>query len=221
MVDVGCGWAEFLIRTLTVDLEAKPELRGVGIDLEADSIAHGRVLAETRRVADRLTLVVGDAKESLPDEIGALICIGSGHIWGPPLEEQQPLGYRATLEALRGLLHPGLPVVYGDLIWDAAPTPEAAAGLGGRLDEFVFLPDLLDIVDGCGFAVLGAHQATLDEWDRFESGFTAGYGRWLVDHPSDHPDRAAVVDRLQEQRRRYFNGYRQILGHAFLELVAI
>lgn len=216
VVDVGCGWAELLIRVL----EANPTLRGVGIDLETESIDHGREAARTRGVSDRLNLVVGDAKEHMPEEIDAVICLGSGHIWGPPLEEQQPMSYRVTLEALRDLLRPGMPAVYGDLVWDAAPTPEAAAGLGGRLDEFVFLPDLLDIVGESGFAVVRTHQATLDEWDHFESGFTAGYVRWLLDHPTEHPDVAEVEARLNQQRHSYFRGYRNILGMAYLELVA-
>lgn len=216
VVDVGCGWAELLIRVL----EANPALAGLGVDLEAEAIDHGRGLAETRGVADRLALTVGDAKELVPDQVGGVICIGSGHIWGPPLEDNQPLGYQVTLESLRGLLEPGMPAVFGDLIWAATPTEEAAAKLGGRLDEFVFLPDLLDIVAASGFGVVRAHQANLDEWDRFESGFTAGYVSWLLDHSADHPDRGAVSARLDEQRNSYFRGYRGILGQAYLELVA-
>src|SRR5215813_6310112 len=62
VVDVGCGWAELLIQVL----ENESSLRGLGIDLNADSVAHGRALAQERGVADRLSLIAGDVKNLLP-----------------------------------------------------------------------------------------------------------------------------------------------------------
>lgn len=69
--------------------------------------------------------------------------------------------------------------------------------------------------------MLRTHQASLDEWDQFESGFTAGYARWLVEHPKEHPDAEAVRARLAAQTRAYFRGYRGTLGMAYLQLLAI
>jgi hypothetical protein len=137
------------------------------------------------------------------------------------LEAGLQFDYRAALEGMRSLLDRGGVAVMGELIWQAEPTEAAVAPLGGRLDEFVLLPELLDHVGRCGFGVARVHQATQDEWDRFESGFTAGYVRWLADNPPDHPNAAAVSERLRAMQDRYHRGYRGILGQAYLQLVAL
>lgn len=217
VVDIGCGWGELLIQVLALD----PALSAVGIDLDPDTIQHGIDRATARGVGDRLQLLVGDAKDLLPSEIGAVFSIGAGHVWGPPLEEGQPLDYRAALANIRAHVDRSDPVVFGDGIWTAPPTPAAIAPLGGRTDEFVFLPQLVDIAVDSGFEVFGIHQADLDEWDRFESGFTAGYVRWLASHPPDHPQAGVVRDRLRAMQGRYLNGYRGILGFAYLQLIAV
>ena len=75
-----------------------------------------------------------------------------------------------------------------------------AATLAGRADEYVFLPALLDIARDCGFAAVQIHQATLDEWDSFESGYAARYARWLAAHPADHPDASTVRTKAHKIR---------------------
>lgn len=132
-----------------------------------------------------------------------------------------PLDYRSALAGVRATLKTGSPAIYGEAIWTATPTPEAIAPLSGRPDEFVFLPDLLDMARDSGFAVTQVHQATLDEWDAFESGYTARYARWLASHAADHPDAPAVRTRVQAQRDAYFRGYRGILGMAYLAMFAV
>ena len=131
------------------------------------------------------------------------------------------LDYRGALGAIRAMLKTGSPVIYGEAIWTATPTPKATAPLGGRADEYVFLPDLLDIARDKGFAVMQVHQATLDEWDAFESGYTARYARWLARNPTDHPDVRSVREKLETQRDAYFRGYRGTLGMAYLAMFAI
>ena len=217
VIDVGCGWAEFLIRIL----QAAPNATGIGIDLKDSSIAHAQALARQRGVDDRITLITGDAKDHLPAASDAAVCIGASQIWGPPVEARMQLDYRSALGALRTVLRAGCPVVYGEAIWTATPTPEAVAPLAGRADEYVFLPDLLAIARDLGFAVVQVHQATLDEWDAFESGYTARYARWLAGHPADHPDASTVRAQLAAQSSAYFRGYRGVLGMAYLAMLAV
>jgi cyclopropane fatty-acyl-phospholipid synthase-like methyltransferase len=216
VTDVGCGWAELLIRIL----EAAPNATGVGIDIQEDAIAHAKALACRRGVARRMTLRVGDARKLLPGLSDAAVCIGASQIWGPPVEARMPLDYRSALGALRALLRTGGSAIYGEGIWTANPTPEAVAPLAGRTDEYVFMPELLDIARDSGFAVIQVHQATLDEWDAFESGYAARYARWLASHPVDHPDAPMVRAKLDAQRNAYFRGYRGVLGMAYLCLLA-
>ena len=217
VVDIGCGWGALLLQLL----ESHPTLNGIGIDLNETRIAHGQKMGQEKGVADRLTLTAEDAREQLPDQVDGVICIGASQIWGPTDGTLGPIPYLKALQAIRAMLSPGQPAVYGEGIWTAEPTPEAVKPLSGRTDEFLFLPDLLDVARDAGFVVMGVHQATLEEWDRFESGFTAGYARWLAEHPAEHPSAAEVHGRLLAQQNAYYRGYRGILGMAYLELLAI
>jgi cyclopropane fatty-acyl-phospholipid synthase-like methyltransferase len=216
VLDVGCGWGELLLRVL----EAAPAARGLGLDLDEESIAGARDHAGSRGLAERATFEARDAR-GVSGTYSAVTCIGASQIWGPDVSEAQPLDYSAALAALRALLPRGGRLVYGDGIWSAAPTPAATAPLSRRDDEFVRIGALVELAEGHGFAVQAAHQADLDEWDAFESGFTAGYARWLAEHDTDHPDAAEVRALAARQHAAYFGGYRGILGLAYLQLVAV
>ncbi len=216
VLDIGCGWAELLLRVLA----AAPEAVGEGVDLDAEAIAQGRSLAVVRDLVDRVDLRVDDARD-LAGGWDAVICIGASQVWGAPVEDAQPLPYAAALAALRGLVPRGGRVVYGDGIWSASPTPSAIAPLAGREDEFSTLGHVVDLAVAAGFAPMAAHQAGLDEWDVFESGYAAAYTRWLADHDPDDPDADEVRRLAERQRAAYFSGYRGVLGLGYLELVAV
>jgi hypothetical protein len=111
--------------------------------------------------------------------------------------------------------------VYGEAIWSKAPTDAAVAPLAGRMDEFIFLPQLIEIASKHGFAVVRVHEATLDEWDVFESGHQAKYALWLAEHQAEHPDAEEVRTLARRQQEAYFGGYRGILGMAYLSLLAV
>lgn len=218
VVDIGCGWAALLTQLLV----ASSDVRGLGIDLKPDGFEFALQVAQRMGVADRLELIAGDASLHRPAVAQGAICIGASQAWRAPTDVvDQPLDYAAALTGLRRMVQPGAPVVYGEAIWSAAPTAAAVAPLAGRLDEFMFLPDLIDLAWASGFAVVQVHQATLDEWDRFESGYTARYAQWLAAHGSNHPGFDEVRSRALRQRDAYFRGYRGILGMAYLALLAM
>ena len=216
VLDIGCGWAALLLRVL----EAAPDAIGEGVDLDADAIAHGQALADSRGLTDRVDLRVSDARD-LQGGWDRVICIGASQVWGAPVEELQPLPYAAALAALRGLVPRGGRVVYGDGIWSRPPTRAAIAPLAGRDDEFVTLGEVADLAVAAGFAPLAVHEASLDEWDVFESGYAAGYARWLAEHDADDPDAGEVRALAERQRAAYFSGYRGVLGLGYLELLAV
>jgi SAM-dependent methyltransferase len=216
VLDLGCGWGELLLRVL----EASPEARGRGVDQNEDAMAEGRARAARRGLADRVSFEAADARE-LSGTADAVVCIGASQIWGAHTDQPHPLDYSSALTALRRYLPRGGRLVYGEGIWSRRPTPEAIAPLAGLEDEYVDLRTLLDLAVDHGFAVVAAEEASLDEWDVFESGFTAGYAHWLVEHPADHPDAERVRELAARQRASYLGGYRGILGLAYLQLVAV
>jgi SAM-dependent methyltransferase len=220
VLDLGCGWAELLLRTIA----ASPESVGIGIDRDAKAIEHAKVLATNRGLGDWLTLTAGDASVDAPSTADAVICIGASQIWDPTFGKgpiTEPLDYHRALNAIRALVPRGGRVVYGEAIWSRTPTAEAIAPLAGRVDEYVPFADLVEIATGCGFAPIAAHEADLDEWDTFESGVSACYARWLADNDPQSPAADEVRQRAQRQRANYLHGYRGVLGMAYLELLAI
>jgi SAM-dependent methyltransferase len=217
VLDIGCGWAELLLRVAA----AAPAADGLGIDMDEAAIEHGQTLAQRRGLDDRVTLLAGDAKELAPRHAEAVICIGASQVWGPPVEDNQPLDYASALAALRSTVSRGAHVVYGEGIWSRPPTRRAAAPLSGRLDELVSLGELADLTVAQGFMPIAVHEASLDEWDEFESGFNARYASWLATHDPDDPDAGEVRALAARQRAAYFDGYRGVLGMAYFALLAV
>lgn len=215
VADVGCGWAELLLQVL----EAAPAARGVGIDLDEPAIEHGRDLAARRGLGERVELRASDVNED-PVSADAAICIGASQIWGPPVEANEPIAYESALRHLRAALPRGGRLLYGEGIWSATPTVEAAAPLSGRLDEFLTLGRLVDLAVVAGFQPVLVSEATTDEWDEFEAGFCAPAAHWLADNPDD-PECAEIAARVARQRAGYFAGYRGVLGMAYLGLLAV
>ena len=216
ILDVGCGWAALLLRAV-----AASSARGLGVDAQGTSVEHGQELAAAMNLGDRIELRVGDARVNTPSGVDAVICVGASQIWSTETGSSEPLDYEAALSALRALVSPGGRVVYGEGIWSSEPTDAAIAPLGQRLDEFVALPELVELAVRCGFASLAVAEAGLDEWDEFESGYSARYAAWLAEHGSDHPDADEVRARAARQRTAYLGGYRGILGFAYLSLLAV
>jgi hypothetical protein len=217
LLDVGCGWGELSLRVAA----AAPSAHVVGVDLDPVALDEARRRAGDRGLGDRTSYLTGDGAVTGPEQVDALVAIGASHVWAPQTEEAQPLAYAAALSGIRDRVRRGGRVVYGDGIWSRSPTPEAIAPLSGRADEFVGLADLVDVAVSHGFATVAVHEASQEEWDAFESGFTARYATWLAGHAPDHPDAAEVRTRAAKQRDAYFRGYRGVLGLAYLQLLAV
>jgi cyclopropane fatty-acyl-phospholipid synthase-like methyltransferase len=211
VLDMGCGWGELLLRVLA----SAPEARGRGVDRASAFIEQARQQALTRGLLDRARFDSMLGLEAKGRPADAVICIGASQIWGPPVEDAQPLDYAAALRALRSLVLPGGRLVYGEAIWSATPHPAATAPLAGRDDEYLTEDALREQILAAGFEVVTQDQASAQEWDEFEAGFRGRFTRWLEAHEADHPAAEQVRRQYEEQRVAYEEGYRGVLGMAY------
>src|SRR5215831_640077 len=92
VVDLGCGWGEFLLRVLA----AAPDASGTGVDTHAADLARARAAASVRHLGDRVVFVEGSAT-GYGDRADALISIGAYQAFGTIPE---------ALTALRERLRP-------------------------------------------------------------------------------------------------------------------
>jgi SAM-dependent methyltransferase len=202
VLDVGCGWAELLLRVL----DACPEATGVGVDTDGRALERGRANAAERGLTERVRFleVAGDQPDGPADLV---VCVGSSHAFGDTTQ---------ALAALRDRLRPGGTLLFGEAFWDSP----ADADLTLVPDDLTGLPALAGLVDlavGAGLRPLRTEVASLDEWDAFESGYLADWEEWLAAH-RDHPDAAGVREQADRHRGRWMRGYRGRLGFAYLTL---
>ncbi|GHH51886.1 SAM-dependent methyltransferase [Lentzea cavernae] len=212
VVDVGCGWAELLLRTL----EAAPTATGTGVDLKAADIAHAQANADARGLTARVSLQVADVGQWHPArQANAVIVNGASQVWGG-----DPLQHTATaLAKVRNLLAPGGRLLLGEGFWQQEPTEAQLAAMPVPREQYGSLADLVDLAHSHGYRLLAAEQASLDEWDVFENGHGLAWERWLQANPnSDHA--AEIRAKADAARNHRLHGWRNTLGLAYLTLQA-
>ncbi|MFE0775249.1 SAM-dependent methyltransferase [Streptomyces sp. NPDC058861] len=214
VLDIGCGWGELLLRLL----EAVPGAHGVGIDIEAEDLARGRALAEQRGLAGRATFVEESALGTDRGPVDTVLCLGAGQALCDPDLPHDPA---TALRELRRLVRPGGRVVLGEGFWERTPTGAELAGMwpGARADDHLPLGALVDLAIGAGFRPAWIETASAEEWEEFESGYRHDTEVWLAANPG-HPLAAETRERVDRQRSGWLNGYRGVLGIAYLTLVA-
>ncbi len=200
LTDLGCGWGELLLRAVA----RVPDLRGTGVDTDADALARGRSAARRRGLDARAGFTEADAA-SWDVPAGRVFCIGASHAFGTT---------REALDRLGRVVRPGGRLLYGDGFWAVPPGPVAAEMFG---DGVLALPDLLDAAAETGWRVLHLSVADQLEWDDFESTSRLRWQEWLLANPAD-PRAAGVRDWLDTRQRQYVREYRGVLGFTYLVL---
>lgn len=197
IVDLGCGWGEFLLRLAA----ALPETSARGVDTDGDLLERGRRTAASRHLDVRLDELPAD---QVTEPADLVVCIGSGHAFGTT-----PSSY---LPALRRLVRPGGRLVLGEGTWEERG-PVDRSLVWEDLLELPSLGGLVDLAVAAGFRPLWVETASQDELDAFESGYLADTEEWLLTH--DDPERR---ERADDHRTRWLHGYRNGFGFALLTL---
>ncbi|GHD18740.1 SAM-dependent methyltransferase [Streptomyces violarus] len=207
VLDIGCGWAELMLRVLTT----APDATGTGIDIDAEALARGREAATARGLADRVRFVEGSATETVHDPADLVLCLGASQALGDRLPE--------ALKELRRRVADGGRVLLGEGFWQRTPTPAELSGMwpDAAVTDHHDLATLVDLAIEAGFRPEWTETASLDEWEEFESAYLADVEVWLAEHPG-HPLAAETRERADRHRARWLT-YRGVLGLAYLTLV--
>ncbi len=206
VVDLGCGWGEWLIELLA----ARSDLTGVGVDVSLPLDVEAR--AQARGVADRVSWVQTDAARWHGGVYDVVLCIGASHAFG---------GLAKTLDSVRRMLRPEGQLLLGDTIWDAPPSAAAQEALGVGPEDFPDLPGLVDITRERGFEPGYGHVSTLQEWDDYEWSWTGSLTTWALQQAQDPASREQALVAARTHREAWLRGYRHQLGFTTLVLYDI
>jgi SAM-dependent methyltransferase len=134
----------------------------------------------------------------------AALCLGASFVWD---------GLPGTLDALTPAVRPGGHVAVGEPYWRQWPLPEDFEPEPG--EEFVTLPATVARFEAAGLEPVTLIDASLDDWDRYESLHWLAADEWLREHPDD-PDADEIRARSERDRLRYLRWTRDLLGWAIV-----
>jgi SAM-dependent methyltransferase len=153
-----------------------------------------------------IDLVHADAREFPMDEdrYDAVLCLGASFIWD---------GLPGTLAALTPAARRDGVVAVGEPYWRVWPLPEGVeADIGAG---FVTLPATVERFQAGGLAPVAMIDASVDDWDRYETLHWLAAEEWLRAHPDD-PDATEIRSRIASDRERYLRWQRDLLGWAII-----
>ncbi|HXY46386.1 MAG TPA: class I SAM-dependent methyltransferase [Thermoplasmata archaeon] len=200
ILDLGCGRGRLLLQALG----RAPTAHGVGVDRDRWELDQGRAAAKESGLGDRVTFVARDATK-FDGTADRVLCIGAAHAWG------------ATGSALARLRERTVPkglLLFGDGFWARPPTRRLLEVFGNQESS---VEAIADRARGAGWRVVHADSADPAEWDSFEESSYRGLERFARRAP-DHPLSAAARDLAARRRKEYYEGYRGVLGFAYLIL---
>jgi hypothetical protein len=185
--------------------------REFGCRLTCVERAEEFVAAARLRVADAgldglIDVVHADAREIElePDGYDAALCLGASFVWD---------GLEGTLRALMPAVLPGGFVAVGEPYWRQWPLPGGFEHEAG--EDFVTLPETVGRFAQAELEPITLIDASLDDWDRYESLHWLAAEEWLGENPDD-PGRDELRDRAARDRERYLRWRRDLLGWAII-----
>jgi SAM-dependent methyltransferase len=201
VLDLGCGWAELLIRVLR---SADAGCSGIGVD--TDGVLLERAAASIAQVGlrERISLERCSVTQWVKPA-DRVICIGASHAFG---------GTAAALQRLSDLVTPGGRVLFGDGCWEREPTPQALAIFG---QDVLPLTAVVELALAAGWRLLSLTTADQGEWDDFEGSWRRGQEQWLLANRDD-PRAQELREALDARLLEYVNGYRGVLGFCYMVL---
>jgi SAM-dependent methyltransferase len=198
VLDAACGTAGPAIL-----LAARFGCSIVGVERAPEFAAEARRRVEDAGLGELVEIVEGDAAAYPfePESFDAALCLGATFVWD---------GLAGTLAALAPAVRAGGHVAVGEPYWRRWPLPEGVDDQG-----YAPLGETAARVEEAGLALVALLDASLDEWDTYESLHWRACAEWLAEHPDD-PDAPAIRARCAQHRDEYLGFQRELLGWAIL-----
>lgn len=204
--DAGCGEGEFLVCVMEMTGAA-----GLGVDIDAASIATARSKAETRVPPGGWEFREWDLQKEVIEDgaFDAAICLGSTHAFG-----SGEAAYPNTIARLSRAARPGGQILIGEGYWKTTPAPEYLDLIGEPVGIYRDHATNIGLAEAQGLVPLYAAVSNDDEWDDFE-----WTHRMRIERESMlRPDDAGVAEKLQRSRA-WRDGYlrwgRSTMGFGF------
>jgi SAM-dependent methyltransferase len=172
-----------------------------GIERAPEFAAEARERVDASNLGDRIEIVEADASTVELEENGydVAMCLGASFVWGD---------LAGTLPHLRRATGPGGHVVVGEPYWRRWPLPDGIAD-----DGYVSLHDTVDRFHAASLVVVTLIDASLDDWDRYETLHWRALEEWLAAN-ADDPDADEIRRRHEANRDAYLRWQRDLLGWA-------
>jgi SAM-dependent methyltransferase len=201
VLDIACGKAEFLVRTVK-----RWDCRAVGVDLSPHFAADARAKVEAAGLPPSIEIVEADGSEYTgePSSFDAAVCLGASWIWD---------GLEGTLRALSSWAKPGGLVVVGEPFWRSGPSREHLEAAELTEESFGTHEGNAQTGLGLGLGLLYTIVSSEDDWDRYESLQWYAAERYATRNPDD-PDLPELMARIREERDNYLRWGRQEIGWA-------
>jgi hypothetical protein len=150
--------------------------------------------------------VRADARDFSAEREGydAAMCLGASFIWD---------GLPATLAALDPAVRNRGFIAVGESYWGEWPPPERAEPDEG--EGFLPLPETIKRLTDSGLEPVTLIDASLVDWDRYESLHWLAAESWLTEH-TDDPDAENIRVLNDRFRDRYLRWQRGLLGWAII-----
>lgn len=171
---------------------------------EFDAAARRR--AKEKGLDQLIEFVHANARDFPAEREGydAAMCLGASFIWN---------GLHKTLAALNPAVRDGGFIAVGEPYWRTWPLPERAEPDEG--EDFLPLLETIERFQAAGLELVTLIDASLDDWDRYESLHWLVADEWLAQHKGETD--AEEIRVLNERfRDRYLRWQRELLGWAIL-----
>jgi SAM-dependent methyltransferase len=195
VLDIACGRAG-----PAIVLASTFGCRITGVEMAPEFATAARTRIREAGIDDLVEVVETDAREFPLERAAwdAVLCLGATFIW------ENIVG---TLDAIAPAARPGGCIAVGEPYW-REEQPARVDDMG-----YVDLRETRRRFEAAGLATIGLVDASVDDWDRYESLHWRSVESWLAAHPDD-PRAVRMRKANNEYRDRYLAVTRGRLGWA-------